>query len=80
MLDINPKGITPLGPYPEVEAGVLSPDDWKNLTPGGVKMKEVVKYAQTLPMYVISILLNPVLDASLMPFPLHFLSFLFFPY
>ncbi|KAI4212591.1 MAG: hypothetical protein LQ351_004663 [Letrouitia transgressa] len=50
MLDINPKGITPLGPYPEVEAGVLSPDDWKNLTPGGVKMKEVVKYAQTLPI------------------------------
>ncbi|KAL9610741.1 MAG: hypothetical protein Q9167_004560 [Letrouitia subvulpina] len=50
MLDINPKGITPLGPYPEVETGAPSPANWKNLNPGGVKMKDVVEYAQKLPV------------------------------
>ena len=50
MLDINPKGITPKGPYPDVEAGAPTEDDWKDLKPGGVKMKEVEDFAQKLPL------------------------------
>ena len=49
MLEINPKGITPMGPYPDVEAGAPSEAEWKSLKPGGVKLKEVVEFAEKLP-------------------------------
>lgn len=77
MLDINPKGITPLGPYPEVEAGAPSPNDWKNLNPGGVKMKEVVEHAHTLPVYVIASLPNSIVNAF--PPPPSLFHFFFLP-
>lgn len=38
MVDINPKQITPQGPWPSVEQGVES--DWSKLKPGGVKMED----------------------------------------
>ena len=49
MLDINPKGITPMGPYPDVEDGVPNEVDWRSLKPGGVKKTEVDEFAETLP-------------------------------
>jgi len=40
--DINPKAITPMGPFPDVEDGYQS--DWSKLKPGGVKMPAVTEY------------------------------------
>ncbi|KAK5123692.1 hypothetical protein LTR85_002328 [Meristemomyces frigidus] len=39
--DINPKSITPVGPWPDVEGGYEG--DWGLLTPGGIGMMEVVE-------------------------------------
>ena len=50
MPDVNPRGIEPLGPYPNVEPGIPSGEDWKGLRPGGVKMDEVVEFAKSLPV------------------------------
>ena len=50
MLDINPKGITPMGPYPDVEPGAPSEAEWKGIEPGGVKKEEVQEFAKTLPV------------------------------
>ncbi|PVH89060.1 glutathione S-transferas-like protein [Cadophora sp. DSE1049] len=36
--DVNPKGITPMGPIPHVEKGVEK--DWSKLQPGGVELPE----------------------------------------
>ena len=46
MLDINPKAITPVGPWPNVEEGYES--NWNKLQPGGVDMPEVVELEKTL--------------------------------
>lgn len=46
-LDINPKAITPMGPFPDVEKGVER--DWTKLIPGGVKHPAVLAYQETLP-------------------------------
>lgn len=46
-LDINPKAITPMGPFPDVEEGVER--DWTRLMPGGVKHPAVLAYQDTLP-------------------------------
>ncbi|KAJ5539400.1 hypothetical protein N7513_007732 [Penicillium frequentans] len=46
-LDINPKAITPMGPFPDVEDGVER--DWTRLIPGGVKHPAVLAYQDTLP-------------------------------
>jgi len=40
--DVNPKAITPVGPYPNVEEDVEQ--NWANLKPGGVKSPEVLQY------------------------------------
>lgn len=45
--DINPKAITPMGPFPDVEAGVQR--DWNKLVVGGVKHPAVLEYESTLP-------------------------------
>lgn len=45
--DINPKAITPLGPYPDVEGGVER--DWAKLIVGGVKHPAVLEYENSLP-------------------------------
>ena len=50
MLDINPKGITPLGPYPDVEPGAPTSDEWKTLKSGGVQKREVIESAGKLPL------------------------------
>ena len=50
MPDLNPKDITPLGPYPDIESGLPNDADWANLRPGGVKRDDVVKFAETLPV------------------------------
>lgn len=39
--DINPKSITPVGPWPNVEKGYQS--DWSKLQPGGIDMPEVLE-------------------------------------
>lgn len=39
---VNPKAITPKGPYPDIEQGVQA--DFTKLKPGGVKMAEVVAW------------------------------------
>ncbi|KAF1988799.1 glutathione S-transferase [Aulographum hederae CBS 113979] len=36
---VNPRGITPMGPFPHVEEGVET--DWSKLKAGGVEMREV---------------------------------------
>ncbi|KAI9709909.1 MAG: hypothetical protein M1820_002986 [Bogoriella megaspora] len=46
MIRINPKGITPRGPYPDVEDGVET--DFSKIKPGGVKMQEVLDYEDSL--------------------------------
>ena len=38
--DINPRAITPMGPWPDLEGGYES--DWTKLEPGGVDMPEVL--------------------------------------
>lgn len=40
--DINPKAITPMGPFPDVEEGDV--EDLSKLKPGGVKMPAVLEY------------------------------------
>jgi putative glutathione S-transferase len=45
--DINPKAITPMGPFPDVEEGVQR--DWSQLVVGGVKHPAVLEYEATLP-------------------------------
>ncbi|KAK3712233.1 hypothetical protein LTR37_009095 [Vermiconidia calcicola] len=44
--DINPKAITPLGPWPSVEKGYEK--DWSKLTPGSIDMPEVLEHEKTL--------------------------------
>jgi len=44
--DINPKAITPMGPFPDVEEGVEL--DWGKLRVGAVKMEEVLEYQKKL--------------------------------
>jgi glutathionyl-hydroquinone reductase len=46
MLDINPKAITPLGPWPIVEKGYES--DWSGIKPGEVDMPAVLEHEKTL--------------------------------
>lgn len=41
--DINPKAITPMGPYPDVPK-----TKYTDMTVGGVQMPEVIKYADSL--------------------------------
>ena len=50
MLEINPKAITPLGPYPDVEPGAPDDDEWDTLKPIGVKQREVLENADKLPL------------------------------
>lgn len=45
--DINPKAITPLGPWPDVETGFEK--DWSLLVSGGVNMPQVVEAEAQLP-------------------------------
>lgn len=44
--DINPKAITPLGPWPHVEKGYE--EDWSKLSPGSIDMPEVLEHEKTL--------------------------------
>lgn len=44
--DINPKAITPVGPWPHIEKGVES--DWSKLEPGSIDMPEVLEYEKKL--------------------------------
>jgi putative glutathione S-transferase len=44
--DINPKAITPLGPFPDVEEGYEV--DFGKVPVGGVKLREVVEYCRGL--------------------------------
>ncbi|KAL4804097.1 glutathione S-transferase [Aspergillus unguis] len=44
--DINPKAITPLGPWPDVEEGVER--DWTKLRVGEVRHPDVLKFEETL--------------------------------
>ena len=45
--DVNPKAITPRGPWPDVERGFER--DWHKLTAGGVDMREIVDLEAHLP-------------------------------
>jgi len=45
--DINPKAITPMGPWPDIEKDYEK--DWSKITPGGIDMPRVVEYEKTLP-------------------------------
>lgn len=44
--DINPRAITPVGPWPSIEKGYEQ--DWSKLSVGGVDMPEVVKREKEL--------------------------------
>lgn len=44
--DVNPKAITPLGPWPHIEEGYQ--EDWSKLSPGSVDMPEVLEHEKTL--------------------------------
>lgn len=44
--DINPKAITPVGPWPDIEKGFE--EDWSKLRVGSVDMPEVLEYEKTL--------------------------------
>ncbi|GAB7347352.1 hypothetical protein MBLNU459_g4288t2 [Dothideomycetes sp. NU459] len=44
--DINPKAITPMGPWPHIEEGYE--EDWSKLSPGGVSMPAVLEHEKTL--------------------------------
>jgi glutathionyl-hydroquinone reductase len=46
MLDINPKAITPLGPWPIVEKDYEL--DWSGIKPGEVDMPTVLEHEKTL--------------------------------
>ncbi|KAF2232202.1 hypothetical protein EV356DRAFT_505607 [Viridothelium virens] len=43
---VNPKAITPRGPYPDIEQGIES--DFKKLNPGGVQLPEVLAWESQL--------------------------------
>ena len=45
--DINPKAITPMGPFPNVEEGFE--EDWSKLAVGEVKHPSVLDYETTIP-------------------------------
>lgn len=45
--DINPKAITPMGPFPDIEEGVER--DWTALRIGGVKHPAVLEYESSIP-------------------------------
>lgn len=45
--DINPKAITPMGPFPHIEEGVER--DWAKLRTGGIKLPAVLEYEATIP-------------------------------
>ncbi|KAG9622489.1 glutathione S-transferase omega-like 2, partial [Aureobasidium melanogenum] len=44
--DVNPKAITPLGPWPHIEKGYQ--EDWSKLSPGCIDMPEVLEHEKTL--------------------------------
>ncbi len=44
--DINPKAITPVGPWPNIEKDYTL--DWSKLDPGQIDMPAVLKHEQTL--------------------------------
>lgn len=44
--DVNPKAITPLGPWPHIEEGYQ--EDWTKLSPGSIDMQEVLEHEKTL--------------------------------
>ena len=44
--DINPKTITPVGPWPSIEKGVEK--DWSKLRVGEIDMPEVLEWEKTL--------------------------------
>ena len=44
--DINPRGITPLGPWPDIEKGYEK--DWGKLEPGSIDMPEVLEAEKKL--------------------------------
>lgn len=44
--DINPKAITPMGPYPDVEEGCES--DFSKIKPAGVRLRAVLEYESKL--------------------------------
>ena len=44
--DINPKAITPVGPWPDIDQGFES--DWSKLKPGRITMPEVLEYEKQL--------------------------------
>lgn len=44
--DINPRAITPVGPWPDVEKGNV--EDWSSLKPGSIDMPQVLEYEKTL--------------------------------
>lgn len=45
--DVNPKAITPRGPWPHIEKGYIQ--DWDQLSPGSINMPEVVDLEHRLP-------------------------------
>ena len=45
-MDINPKAITPVGPWPHIEKGVEK--DWSKIKPGEIDMPEVLEYEKKL--------------------------------
>ncbi|TKA22768.1 hypothetical protein B0A50_07870 [Salinomyces thailandicus] len=44
--DVNPKAITPVGPYPDIEKGYEV--DWSKLKPGRIEMPEVTEWEKRL--------------------------------
>ena len=46
--DVNPKAITPWGPWPHIEEGYE--EDWSIIRPGGVDMPEVLEAEKKLPV------------------------------
>jgi putative glutathione S-transferase len=44
--DVNPKAITPMGPWPNIEKGYE--EDWSKLSPGEIDMPEVLEHEKTL--------------------------------
>ena len=43
---VNPKGITPVGPWPHIQEGYE--EDWSRLKPGRIGMEEVVEWERKL--------------------------------
>nr|POF07151.1 glutathione s-transferase omega-like 2 [Quercus suber] len=46
--DINPRAITPLGPWPDIAGPETYEPDWTKLSPGSVDMPEVLEHERTL--------------------------------